>query len=716
VKRRKKIIFVLLFLISLIGILSGIFFAYRSRRCQEKKIYELFVTAEDLKRKGKFEEAIVVYKLLVETYPDSKFSPQSLYEIGKISEFYLKDFEKSKKIYLEIRKKYKESEFSKFAENKLKKRSEFYEKVIREYPKGNYSPFEILNIYKNNLKDAIIELNFLIEGYEKWDKSENFIFALAKIYKIEKNYIDSLKIFKKLISEFPESSLKDFAYLEISDIYFKTGDTEKANFYLENLIPNKNFQNIINYGKGEILFKEKNYGRAKEFYKKIEEEFAIIPQNYFSGKEPMLKIAEIEEKMGEFEKCLTTYQNFLEKYKKLNFARKEKINYVYLKIGNIYFILNDFEKAIEIYQKIIKTSPQDKKIFSEALYRIGIIKEIKGEEVSSSYYENILKKYDSDIIIPCYYHYVKKFQEEFSESTPPPTLREIESIEENIAKTYGDKIIKKVKEKFYSEDNLLYHYILGDIYYYQGNYKKAQEKFKSLVKFTKEIKVASSVVDTLSLRYFECEKYLRKIFLREKVKLLEDKNKELEDIKNYLELSELYRELNWYPESIECYKKIISLDGDFWQSLYEENLKKLKEELRIISNNLYSQIEFILNTEYIENKNAVLKELKIDSEKYCLKLLEFLPSIYAGIIKKIEIQEDELKEVIGEDIKIIDYQKNFKFLFPKDKEDLEKQKNLFKGTIQMFKILKEIGKIKDGRELKKDYSIFLRNFAEEYLK
>jgi hypothetical protein len=97
-------------------------------------------------------------------------------------------------------------------------------------------------------------------------------------------------------------------------------------------------------------------------------------------------------------------------------------------------------------------------------------------------------------------------------------------------------------------------------------------------------------------------------------------------------------------------------------------------------------------------------------------LLEFLPSIYAGIIKKIEIQEDELKEVIGEDIKIIDYQKNFKFLFPKDKEDLEKQKNLFKGTIQMFKILKEIGKIKDGRELKKDYSIFLRNFAEEYLK
>lgn len=718
--KKKITLFIFLIFVFFTGIFAGIFFALRSKKYENKKIYELFSTAEKLKKKEKFEEAILAYKVLVDTYPDSQYAPLSLYEAAKITEFYMKDFEKAKKIYSEIVKKYKNSKFYSKAMNKLREKSNFYKKVIKDYPAGVYSPQEILKYYRKIPEMvAIQELEFIIEGYESWKEKKNFMFALAKIYKMNKDYENSLKVFEKLFSEYPESNLSFLSYLEVSDIYYRVNDQKNAFYFLERFEKSdlyKKFQNLINYGKGEIFYKEKRYRNAENFYKKIEENFLILPQNYFSGKEPLLKLAEIHTKENRYRESLKCYQNFLKKYRSLPSANPQKVNYLYLKIGNLYFLLDEKEEAERMYQKIINSTCSEKEILSEAIYRTGILREMKGEIVPSSYYEDILKKYNSFIIIPCYYKYIKTFQKEFKETTPPPSLREIEEIEEKIAKTYGEKIIKKTKEKLYSENNILYHFIIGDIYYYQGNYRKAKDKFNFILKLTSDVRIAYPVVNTFSIKFFECGKYLEKISLREKVEYLEKENLKKEDVKNYLELSKLYKKLNWYEDSMKCYEKIASFDGEILNSLYEENLKILKEELWKISSNLYSQIEFILNTEYPENKRVVLERLKIDCQKYLRTILEFLPGVYAGTKGKIEVEESEIESLLEIDLKKDEYQKNYKFLFTKDGELLEKQKNILKGMLQMVKILKEIVKMKDYKEMKKDYSGFFRDFPEEYLK
>jgi TolA-binding protein len=76
---------------------------------------DLFNSANQLQREGKYQEAIEVYKHLTKKFPDSKFAPQAQFMIGFIYANELKDFDKAKDAYQEFLKKFPDHEMAKDA-------------------------------------------------------------------------------------------------------------------------------------------------------------------------------------------------------------------------------------------------------------------------------------------------------------------------------------------------------------------------------------------------------------------------------------------------------------------------------------------------------------------------------------------------------------------------------------------------------------------------
>ena len=53
----------------------------------------------------------------------------------------------------------------------------------------------------------------------------------------------------------------------------------------------------------------------------------------------------------------------------------------------------DLQKALTLYDEIVKSFPDDRTIVAEALYRIGLSNEKLGNKQASKYYQNVINNY-----------------------------------------------------------------------------------------------------------------------------------------------------------------------------------------------------------------------------------------------------------------------------------------------------------------------------------
>ena len=309
-KSSSGFIFTIFFLIFLTGmILSSIFGPFA-----------LMSSATENYSNKQYPEAIINYKKILDTYPDSKYTRDALinisdtyYQNGNYPEaiiYYEKAINDKivdgetldiKKIfadsYLKIADScYAAKDFSKAADS-YKKSAGYFEQILQKYPETN---------------DAFIA---------KY-KIPEYLFKAADCQKNEKNWEESITILKNIIDKYPESEFYPKSYEALFSIYINEAlDNKKNGDYGKSVIE---FFKIYDLGntlldsvKSEISYQQNNFladippniliQAANDFFLQMDYKKPLIvydyllanyPENEFQGTDNLvnIKIKTINEK------------------------------------------------------------------------------------------------------------------------------------------------------------------------------------------------------------------------------------------------------------------------------------------------------------------------------------------------------------------------------------------------------------------------------------
>ncbi len=207
---------------------------------------------------------------------------------------------------------------------------------------------------KNILGDSFYKLNLLDDAINIYDKlfnaevdenkKMNYLDRLIEIYKKKNDIMNVVKYLKMKL----EKNKDDLTlHREIGDIYyFNLKDNNEARKYYELIIEkDKNFDVI--YHLINIYFKERNYKKCIELYKKIEKREAIIPEIFYKVGLSFFKEHDHD----------NTIQ-LLSKSEITGWVDEE----LYNALGYSYLKTKHFNKAEESFQKALTINPYNSQI------------------------------------------------------------------------------------------------------------------------------------------------------------------------------------------------------------------------------------------------------------------------------------------------------------------------------------------------------------------
>ncbi len=227
---------------------------------QEQKIFN---EAQSEVEKGHFRIAASLLEKITIRSPNSENAIKAAREAARISFFEIKDFEKAAKFYQQIVLSSKSSEERLLAQkqiasiyfdhltdypravieiNKLiimltdtKERTEFKMKLARAY------------YYQNNFTQAENEVDEFLKSNPPEDQKFDMIFLKGNITLAKKDMLKAMEIFKSLIRDYQERSVKENVVLTLSVCYEELKDFKGAIEALEKarpLYPNPEYVDI----------------------------------------------------------------------------------------------------------------------------------------------------------------------------------------------------------------------------------------------------------------------------------------------------------------------------------------------------------------------------------------------------------------------------------------------------------------------------------------
>mgnify|MGYP000334486212 FL=1 len=189
-----------------------------------------------------------------------------------------------------------------------------------------------------------------------WPENESFLYELADYYKLRKEYKKSLKIYDKLINQFPDNKRLIFLYASNLD---KVNKWKQAkNLFLELLKKNPKDTYTLNYISYKLALRDEDLDYALNLIKKA---LTLDPENgYFLD-----TIGWVEFKRKNYEKSVF----YLEKASTLLPNSDEVLDH----LGDCYLKLNRTNEAIYEWKKALKNVQND-------ILRKKIQKKIKDNE------------------------------------------------------------------------------------------------------------------------------------------------------------------------------------------------------------------------------------------------------------------------------------------------------------------------------------------------
>lgn len=259
--------------------------------------------------------------------------------------------------------------------------SEVYNNALREFNNGNY-----------------IKANELFNKFFQNYKYNDELFASAKFYSAESFYYvnklnEAISEFEYLVNEFKYTNYRDKSLYYLGIIYNKLGDYKLSRDRLKKLIDD--YPNSENYGSalywiGESYTAENNLNEAVNFFK---DAISSKRNNTFIDY-TIYALANTYEQIGDYKNAVTYYDELLTYYRQSPLVSSAQI-----RIGICYFKLGDYDSSIlELNSPEIAELPVDKQ--SEALYLLGnSYYRVSEYEKAINTYLSLIKKYPDNKII-----------------------------------------------------------------------------------------------------------------------------------------------------------------------------------------------------------------------------------------------------------------------------------------------------------------------------
>ncbi|TYB32004.1 MAG: tetratricopeptide repeat protein [Candidatus Mcinerneyibacterium aminivorans] len=281
----------------------------------------------------------------------------------------------------------------------------------------------LYNTYSRNLNQYEAEILYYFGEYyyksqKDFDKAQNYfkkiiskydntswvdeaLYMMGNIYN-SKNELDKAEsTYQRILNEYPTTNVVSKIQLSLGEIYYKKGNFKKSIEYFKNSYSNSSDLNTY-YNIGLTYKKLNQFDKAERIFKNISEKdlnselyynayinyaYVLIDQNKLDKAietlETLLDIAplkynlEIQFHIGDCYFKKRKYKKAIREYLKVKYYynQENKSNFQWLitslfKAGKTYEIMNEFEKAINLYEHITDITGKNTTYYKTAVNRI----------------------------------------------------------------------------------------------------------------------------------------------------------------------------------------------------------------------------------------------------------------------------------------------------------------------------------------------------------
>ena len=206
--------------------------------------------------------------------------------------------------------------------------------------------------------------------YEGEELEQYALYRLGRA-QLKQGRIESLEYFKKIVTKYPNSSLKDDAYLLLGKINFLLNNYDEAIRWLTlltNELPLSRWTpNAYKY-LGEISKNTGDYKTALEYYEKVLLISWATPDLF---DEVRYNIEEIKWKQGKYATKINMYKAFTNKY-----PQSRRTPSLLFEIGEYYHAAKRYDLAIHYNNKILSNHPESEKSNEALIILVEIYREM----------------------------------------------------------------------------------------------------------------------------------------------------------------------------------------------------------------------------------------------------------------------------------------------------------------------------------------------------
>ncbi len=564
---------------------------------QEFKDATFYWLGETYLKGSDYSKAEEQYKKIIELYPNSIYLPQAYYSLGWVY-FETNQYEKAKETFLELIKyfptnqlaedtyfKIAECEFNLQDYKNAVGRFQEYNQIYPNSTRHAESYFFIAESFYY-LEDPLTAITYYAKSADKaYDSKLSLMskvsmgWAYLKIGKhdlAKKSFEEALELSKQ------KGIMSDDVFLGLANLYSETQEYEKAREAYDSLIINfPNSKRIVEalLGKANIQYLLKDYPAAINTYQELINKYAkdkeyaeVIEKTYFGLAWSYLKNKNIDLSIKTFEEIKNKTDNKTVKISALT------------QIGDAYQDIEDFEKAIEIYDRLLKDFPES--IYTDYVqYRQGIalLKMDRTEAATISFQalqENFPQsKYLNDVK---YYLAVSNFKEEDWAKAKANIETFISSLTENnefLAEAHyilalsnfnlnnfqeALKEFKYVADNYPGQSSLIKNSELNiaKTYYKLNNSKEALKQFRLLLFKYPKTNIAQESLSWLGDHYLEMGDYDNAInYYLELINTFPNSDK-AEEV--YYQLGQTYQAKKEFDKAISAYKNIKNAGSEIY--------------------------------------------------------------------------------------------------------------------------------------------------------
>ncbi|MFN4234149.1 MAG: tetratricopeptide repeat protein [Bacteroidia bacterium] len=355
------------------------YYLLASEKGSNSSDYGLYQYAITLGLTAKNEEKIKVLEKLINTYPESNYRDDARFEIAQtyqkinqhenaINQFkqYINEFPNSNL----VRKAWVLQGLSFYNIQKDDEALNIYKKVVNDFP-NTEEAFEALN----GIKNIYVE-NGRGDEYAAFVKGVSYInissaaldsttYQAAELQYMKGNCTESIKMFEKYLSNYPDGIFKLNANYYKADCHYRAKEFDKAleNYAIVLVFPASQFTERALLNTSRIHYSNKNYAEAKESYTRLEE----IAQQHENKNEARIGLMRCNEKLGDSQEAF----NYAQKVLNIDKLPENIRNEAELIIAKFNIMANRISDAQMILEEITKRTKSA--IGAEAKYLLAHI-------------------------------------------------------------------------------------------------------------------------------------------------------------------------------------------------------------------------------------------------------------------------------------------------------------------------------------------------------